>query len=180
MRVYKFLDSDFALKSLLEKRLKISRIDDLNDPFELIPYDLSSQHDRLALQKTREQLALNRGLLCFSDSWHDPVIWAHYSDKHRGISLGFEIPSGADLWKRVSYVSQRLPFPRPIGFDDVKKMLFTKFSSWKYEREIRMWVALDEEQEGLYFYSFGKNLRLVEVIAGARCTVPETEIRQCV
>jgi len=33
MRVYKFLNAHFGLKSLYEKRLRISKIDGLNDPF---------------------------------------------------------------------------------------------------------------------------------------------------
>ena len=72
MRVYKFLDSHFGLKSLYEKRLKISKIDDLNDPFELLPFDLSDRLQRHAAHETRKVMAATRGLLCFSASWRDP------------------------------------------------------------------------------------------------------------
>jgi hypothetical protein len=41
MRVYKFLTSEYAIKDIWERKLKISEISDLNDPFELIPCDLS-------------------------------------------------------------------------------------------------------------------------------------------
>jgi hypothetical protein len=40
MRAYKFLDARFGLKSLYERRLKQSRLHELNDPFELTPYNL--------------------------------------------------------------------------------------------------------------------------------------------
>jgi hypothetical protein len=50
MKVYKFLDSKFGLKSITERRLKISRFDDLNDPFELIPYNLKNRNQRWALK----------------------------------------------------------------------------------------------------------------------------------
>jgi hypothetical protein len=83
MRAYKFLDEKFGLKTLAEKRLKISRLDDLNDPFELIPFDIRNRANRFALKRVRAQLARNRGMLCFSGNWRDPVLWAHYSDKHR-------------------------------------------------------------------------------------------------
>jgi len=39
MRVYKFMTAEFGMKSLREKRLKISLLDDLNDPFDLLPYE---------------------------------------------------------------------------------------------------------------------------------------------
>jgi hypothetical protein len=46
MKVYKFLDAHYGLKSLSEKRLKISTLKDLNDPFELLPYELSNPMHR--------------------------------------------------------------------------------------------------------------------------------------
>src|SRR5579864_6411847 len=165
MRVYKFLTSHFALKCLYEKRLKISTINDLNDPFELIPYDLSDKGHRWALQSTRDKLAANRGILSFSAAWHDPVIWAHYSDKHQGICLGFEVPDNVS--KTVNYVRDRLPFPEVpslLTLDDAEVLLFTKFSNWEYEQEVRIWVALTDEEDGLYFKDFDDRLRLVEVI----------------
>jgi hypothetical protein len=41
MRAYKFLDAQFGLKSMCERRLKQSRVSDLNDPFELRSFDVS-------------------------------------------------------------------------------------------------------------------------------------------
>ena len=39
MIVYHFISSEFALKALRDRRLKISRINELNDPFELCVTD---------------------------------------------------------------------------------------------------------------------------------------------
>jgi hypothetical protein len=114
--------------------------------------------------------------LCFSADWRDPVIWAHYSDKHRGICLGFEIPDA--LCKEVEYVSRRLPFPTKPDFDDAQTMLFTKFDHWRYEQEIRMWAALNENGDGIFYAHFGKELGLKKVIAGARCSLSLPEINQ--
>jgi hypothetical protein len=108
MQVYKFLDAQFGLKSLSERRIKISILSDLNDPFELLPWELSNRAYRNAARRTRSELATRRGILCFSADWRDPVIWAHYSDKHKGICLGFEISD--DVCKKVKYVPRRLPF----------------------------------------------------------------------
>ena len=172
------MDVQFGLKSLREKRLKISRVHELNDPFELLPYNLANKNHRQALQKSREQLAAKRGLLCFSATWRDPVIWAHYSDKHRGICLGFEIPGDKDLCKRVNYRADRLPFPAALTLADAEAMLFTKYSNWKYEQEIRMWAQLKDPEDGLYFYDFDETLRLVAVIVGARCTLSRSDLTE--
>lgn len=39
MIVYHFISSEFALKALRDRRLKISRINELNDPFEFCAAD---------------------------------------------------------------------------------------------------------------------------------------------
>jgi hypothetical protein len=175
MRVYKFLTAHFALKTLYERRLKISILEDLNDPFELIPYDLSNKTHREEMHRARDKICRSNGMMCFSADWHNPVIWAHYADKHRGICLGFEVPE--DTAGCVVYIAKRLPFPTPpLSIEHSKKMLFTKYTSWEYEKEIRIWARLKEEEDGLYFKDFDDKLRLVEVIVGARCTVPKSAI----
>ena len=174
MRAYKFLDERFGLKCLSERRLKISTLADLNDPFELLPYEMADRNRRRALRETRDALARNRGMLCFSANWRDPVIWAHYSDKHRGLCLGFEIPDRH--CRKVKYVAKRLPFPTLPTVADADVLLFTKYINWKYEEEIRVWAALNDSDQGLYFDRFGEMLRLVKVIAGAKCSLSETEI----
>ena len=92
-------------------------------------WELANRAYRNAVRQTRNGLATRRGILCFSPDWRDPVIWAHYSDKHEGICLGFEIPD--DVCKKVTYVPRRLPFPTKPVLDDAQTMLFTKFDHWK-------------------------------------------------
>jgi hypothetical protein len=176
MRAYKFLDAHFGLRSLTEKRLKISTLQDLNDPFELSPYDLSNPPDRMAMRQYLREMTARYGLLCFSSDWKDPVIWAHYGDKHRGICLGFEIP--ADKCKTITYVPQRLAFPTSPTKEDSERILFTKYINWEYEQEVRMWARLNEKDNNLYFASFGEDLKLVKVVAGARYELSENDIVQ--
>ena len=174
MRVYKFLSAHFGLKSLSERRLKISTLEDLNDPFELLPYSMADRTLRIALRATRDEMARNHGVVCFSANWRDPVVWAHYADKHKGLCLGFVIPD--ERCKRVKYVAKRLSLRVPPTLVDAQAMLFTKYENWKYEEEIRVWTTLNDIDQGLYFADFGENLRLVTVILGARCTVTKKEI----
>lgn len=150
MRAYKFLNEKYGLKSLEERRLKQSRISDLNDPFELIPYDLTQLIYRRTFHQTRLDVDRKKGL-CFSGDWVNPVIWGHYSDKHRGICLGFEIPEMMgdprnDETDHVVYVEKPLPCP---DFERMSEMehisfartaMFTKFKHWEYEKEIRVWA----------------------------------------
>jgi hypothetical protein len=176
MRAYKFLDETFAMKSLREKRLKISILEDLNDPFELLPYQMTNRNRRTALYATRKQIASRRGLLCFSATWRDPVLWAHYANKHKGLCLAFEVPDA--ICRAVTYVRRRLNLPIRPTLPDAEALIFTKYANWHYEEELRIWAALNESEGGLYFADFGPSLVLKRVIAGARCTLPLQEIEE--
>jgi len=54
MRVYEFLNAAFGLKTQYEKRAKISRINDVNDPFNLHPFDLSDWVQRQKTEQLRQ------------------------------------------------------------------------------------------------------------------------------
>jgi hypothetical protein len=174
MRVYHFISDEFGLKDLIERRLKIARITELNDPFEFLSVDLSDRDFRHALKETKEELSKSNGLLCFSKKWKNPVMWSHYADKHRGICLGFDIPKVPPT--KVKYVRKRLP--KPAVFDEafMKKLLFTKFRHWKYEDEYRVYLSLEMEIEGFYYASFSDSLVLRQVIVGDQSKLTRAQI----
>jgi hypothetical protein len=74
MRVYKFLNCKYGLKAIRERRLKISEVGTLNDPFDLLPFDLSDPTIRKGVLASRHEIGKNNGLLCFSRHWHNPVL----------------------------------------------------------------------------------------------------------
>jgi hypothetical protein len=179
MRLYKFLTAEFGMKGLREKRLKISTLDELNDPFDLLPYEMRKPETRRNLRSFISSFARAYGIVCFSSGWKDPVVWAHYSDKHKGLCLGFEVPKRFGM--KVRYVKRRLPFPEHQVLSSVP-LLFTKYANWSYEEEVRCFRPLLERTKlgEMSFMDFGDELKLVEVIAGARCKVTESEIRSAV
>ena len=173
IRVYKFLSSEHALQDIRQRRIKISEIHDLNDPFELIPCDLSDPLKRKAVLSTRDQLSGNRGLVCFASAWNNPVLWAHYSDKHRGICLGLDVKD--EVVMRIKYSEQRIPWREP-DLEFMKEILWTKFAGWRYEDEVRAYASRDDEENGMYFKKLDDDFRLREVIVGHRCCVERGEI----
>lgn len=157
--------------------MKISRLDDLNDPFELWAIAQSDSRVRKALRETKEQKARDCGLLCFSLAWHNPVLWSHYADRHRGIALGFDVDEG--ILKPVLYRKTR-PILKAVDLTIAESMLFTKFYDWNYEHEARIFTALNDQdpQTGLYFADFNDQLTLREVIAGPACAASLGELQQ--
>ena len=53
MKLFHFRDEHFGLKSIKERRLKVARIMELNDPFELLGVSLASPEVRELLNMTK-------------------------------------------------------------------------------------------------------------------------------
>ena len=115
-------------------------------------------------------------------------MWSHYADKHRGMCLGFDVPQ--TLAEKVFYKEERviiknieqLEQGRDLFADEnlINRLRRTKYKGWEYEDEYRAFVSLEEIiREGeFHFHPFGDNLRLIEVILGARCTLSLDAVQQ--
>lgn len=171
LRLYHLLPSEFALSDLALRRLKISRVHELNDPFELLAYKFQNEEHRAAWEITKQKLMEGKGMLCFSRGWQNPVLWSHYADRHRGACLGFDVPDDAP--GEIDYLPERIEL-NEISMQAGKSFVFSKFKHWEYENEWRTYVDLDPstEENGLYFMEFSETLQLKEVILGVRCTLP--------
>ena len=176
-RAYHFVSLHYGLDDLRRRHLKISRLDDLNDPFELWAIAQPDHRIRQALKATKAQMATQFGLLCFSRDWHNPLLWSHYADKHRGLALGFDVDE--HIPKPVTYRRTR-PVLTTIDTKVAKWLLFTKYADWSYEYEARIFTSLEDQElkTGLYFANLSEQLILREVIAGPLCTTTERELRE--
>ncbi len=179
MRLYHLTTAEYALSNITLRRLKIARLGDLNDPFELIAAELKDREFRKAVKSWKDEFHDTIGLLCFSESWHNPVLWSHYADKHRGICLGFDIPDEYAIpvnysKKRVAVRFQNNDQNQGLAPEFVNELLRTKYEHWVYEAERRMFLILDEgtKEGGLFFYPFSTSLTLKEVIVGPHCDIP--------
>lgn len=132
------------------------------------------------MRNSKRKMAQHYGLLCFSRSWHNPMLWSQYADSHRGICLGFEV--NEKFFAPVGYVKDRIPLQLPLSPTNAKQLLFTKYRDWRYEEELRGWVRLKQRDAstGLYFYSFDERVQLREVVAGPSCATPKAIIEAAV
>jgi len=181
---YQFMSAGYALDDLRKRRVKVSFLNDMNDPFELLGATLARAEHRVAFRKWRDHMNSISRALCFSRKWSNPVLWSHYADKHRGVALGFEIPDVCLL--PISYKAARLELELEKNMlktgkvdDDLGvKLLTTKFADWAYEDEVRMFLKPHEtyEELGLHFYPFSSELTLKQVVIGARAAVSRKEV----
>lgn len=171
---YHFLPVEYAIKDLENKKIKVSLIDELNDPFELLPYmRYNDSRKRKLYDTTRKRISKEYGLLCFSGNWEEPLLWGHYADGHKGVAFGFEISN--ENFLHVTY-SEKLR-PKFDLIDDYQKnrdqffdLAKIKYINWHYENEYRIIKKLDEcdfdKNENMYFLKFGKEIKLKKVILG--------------
>src|SRR5229473_3068186 len=176
MHVYHFLRAVHALEDIEKKRIRISEIDQLNDPFELWCVSQENRQLRPALRKYKKEMSERFGLICFCKQWHNPLLWSHYADKHRGMCLGFDVDDRALI--PVNYVNDRSALKMPLTKESADELLFTKYLDWKYEEELRNWFQFDNREDGHYFYPFDGFVQLTEVIAGPLCTETEDRINE--
>ena len=184
MRVYHFINRNYGIESLRNRRLKMATFDDLNDHFELRGFATDDPIQRSTWENFRRQFARQIGILCFSKKWRNPVQWSHYADKHRGLCLGFEVdPSVA---RSVRYSAKPHPTSllnemnspdETVQLAAMETALTTKYSHWRYEEEVRLFVSRNEpDKSGLYFKEFGTDLKLREVIVGPDCPLTRIEL----
>lgn len=181
MMVYYLTSANFALSNIALKRVKISRLIDLNDPFELLGPDISARETRKKFTLLRKEINENYGVICFSKSWENPVLWSHYGDKHRGICLGIDIPNSS--LNEITYIGERYEFE--FKKTEYKKLLLTKYKAWQYENELRKIINIKknihlQSEDGLYFFPLVGKYELKEVILGPRCAIEPSSMNNLV
>ncbi|WP_445681364.1 DUF2971 domain-containing protein [Radicibacter daui] len=122
----------------------------------------------------REELLgrYDKGVFSLASRCECPLMWSHYGDQHRGICIGYSVPSEISRSVyRIKYGGNRL-----VKASDVKAMLegrqaaqarvdeavlLRKAEDWKYEREWRLLGAKGIQESPL---------EMEEVVFGLRCS----------
>jgi hypothetical protein len=152
MRVYHFTSAKYAVEDIQNQRLKIARINELNDPFELLAADLLDKRDRQAFAKFKNQMNEKFGIVCFSGSWESPLLWGHYADRHMGIALGFDVADEKLIEVNYTTMRPKVKFDQQTrkvinGLQVLDRLIRTKFNEWQYENEYRMYAQLDKAEQ---------------------------------
>lgn len=122
--------------------------------------DFSPGHQTIARQEAAEgrivnpdrvEMAWNKslgemGVVCFTESPDNLLMWAHYASKHEGVCLGFE---GLSERLDVQHALYAKTLPRiklvdlfpPKNLEATKVRLRSKSCHWNYEREWRFIIG---------------------------------------
>jgi len=187
MRLYYMTSYEVALIILRERRMRLARFDNLNDPFELLSASMTDPEVRYLIKYLRDHWVRKIGIICMGLHWKSPVMWAHYARNHTGICLGFDVPD--DLAREVRYSSEREQVVldmakelRGINSELLQRITTTKYEQWSYEEEWRLFSKLEEKDpvNGEFYLPFGPTMTLREVIVGVRCKAPVGSFRKII
>jgi hypothetical protein len=197
MKLYYFTETKWALEALKNQRLKVSNFNDLNDPFELLSPVASDKVNREIFKRNKNRIADAFRLICFSERFLSPVMWAHYAMKHTGMVLEFEILDS--LVEKVNYEQTRpvIDHKEYSKWTDEKLFKFTrdimtaKYEEWSYEEEWRFLLLESEVKvvevpikcgnvKKLEFMEFAQDFRLIGLHKGSLNNTPDDEIRQSI
>ena len=185
--LYRFLDAESAIKTIEGGHFRVSRLSELNDPFEgmeglglnLYPPE-HLEEAKKGITNSAKHLNEHFGLISFTRSPHNPVVWGHYADKHQGVAI--EVSDLNTTVRPVDYDKPRVqldPYKAHPDADDreeyMKKVLMdvlhTKFESWEYEAESRYILHLNichQIKDGMYFMEIPEDY-ITRIILGIKC-----------
>lgn len=182
IRLYYYTAKRWALKVLWERRLKVCEYRELNDPFELMPFDAARPNaERRSDERLAALLAADHGVICFSDTWRNARMWSHYGERHTGICLGFDVLRV--YAEPIVYLDRPLADPalpggagREMPLELFEAALRHKPAIWRDEREWRVRAPLTHRHDGVCYLPFDAAIELREVILGPRCTLQPGDV----
>jgi len=159
----------------------VTNIEDTNRLREslTIAYEIASG----ALKNLRDVMDKHFGITCFSKKSDIPLMWSHYSNKHKGFVIEYDITnlSNEDAEKipflmQVKYDNKR-PRLNPIELQKFKNeydeskttpllsktiinLMYVKSRDWSYEKEVRNIIYLKEDDDRKIPFNYIKSIIL--------------------
>jgi len=166
MRVCKFLNAQYALDAILSGNIKLSTVDELNDPYEFksVKFTQATKKDnQVLIDKIKEY-----GILCVSNNYFNPTMWSHYADSHKEIVLEFETTQ-KDKSFEVEYIEKIIENDKQYNdiikdYVFLEELLAKKSNDWNYENEVRFFFDLKKDcfpkainGDLKFFYKYGSS-----------------------
>jgi hypothetical protein len=189
------------LKTLVAGEFRVGQLSKFNDPFEwqLGVAGVATPEEQKVADEIRSEhrpwVESWMGVLCFSDSAVDPVLWSLYAEKHRGVAFEVTYPWKDDHIHRITYsnerpvldLSQLRKHRNATEREEYLKALLRRLMNQKslgfsFEREYRLSIALNDREycrfhDGQYYWQLPAD-SLKRVILGFRCPLEEVAVRK--
>lgn len=155
-KLYKFksCENDYDIESLVQNKLWVSTLHNMNDPMELAFYINPNDADGAFVQEFQDHITRAFCVISFSKTWNNKRLWNYYSNGFKGMVIEYDstaIDSAIkEVLHNVSYDDADVQYEN-VKYDFTKlyqlflsgggdalfpyKSIYTKDTSWKKERE---------------------------------------------
>jgi len=129
------------LETLLESSIFCAAVSRLNDPFEFAALS------ELSADVEQQTKYLQAGVACFCRSLTNPLLWAHYANKHAGFVVSYDKehplfvghPTKGNILFDVKYEDVPPSREQYPNLDEFRfEAIRTKPTCWAYEQEVRL------------------------------------------
>ena len=134
--------------------LRATPRNELNDPFEFVPprefYEMAINCTkpgedlewikRISYDQFSKRFYPFEGVICFTETRSNLLMWSHYAQKHTGLVIEFD--SSNDFFKDLKHV--RYDNIKPNNITNLNELFFIKSDEWIYEKEHRIVKRLSE------------------------------------
>jgi hypothetical protein len=194
--LYRYLRDEAAIKTIEARAFRVSRLTELNDPFEWrIGFEGYPPELEEVLEKQMdgfvEMVGQNMGIICFSKTIKDPILWSQYTNVHRGIAFKVNVSIDSQLVSDLHDVDYDKP-PIVIPFQRYSQMSISelgeliknlhkqKSESWRYEQECRFVIDLKtcKPSGGSFLWDKMPPAFITHAIIGFRSSVSELYLRR--
>lgn len=161
-KYYSFDERGYSISNLKEGCVCFNNLNNFNDPFEgfgafkfseteeekkywesIGQSDINEKLGKRFSEDEREVMNFRFRVACFTNTYTNPLMWAHYANSHTGFCVGYlksDIKDICDKLDKINY-SNRMPQRNINNNEDIsekfKEIIYTKSSCWDYENEWR-------------------------------------------
>jgi hypothetical protein len=199
--LYRFLDSDGGLNTLVDGRFRVGQLSKYNDPFEwqLGFAGITTPEEQKVADEIRSShrpwVESWMGVLSFSACASDPVLWSVYAEKHQGVAFEVKYPWKPDEIVKMEYPKERptldfreLPKHRTVNERDdylmsvLRCLRDHKPFGFSFEQEYRLHINLQDAvrcrfHNGHHYWQ-PPDRSLTRVILGFQCPLEEAVVRK--
>jgi hypothetical protein len=189
LKRYRYLRDEAAIKTIEAHAFRVSRLTELNDPFEwrvgCEGYDpeLADQ----VIDSFVECASQDMGIICFSKEIKDPILWSHYTNIHRGMAFAVNSNLVPNLYE-VDYdkpqiviqIKHFLTMPESEQKKTIENLHKQKSPSWSFEQESRFVIELNlcKPSGGSYYWDKMQPNFITHAIIGFRSSINEQYLRR--
>lgn len=124
---------------ILRNRLYAAKYKDLNDPMEGQYFYRKGELDKATRNKLLEDKSQLR-LCSLSKVKDNQLMWSHYTNGHRGVSIGLKIVDTNCEIRNIQYNGIISVLKQDFNEQTAIEILSHKLLVWNYEEEVRVFV----------------------------------------